>query len=192
MADDIGEIEAKFENCLAAEDGSLVLSLRVPKSESFDAKQIVQKLKAGLASGKERLKIKVKWWRNKRSLNANSYFWQLCGKIAEQLKASKEEIYQRFIREQPVFKVIEISEDAVETFITAWGMHGIGWIAEKVDYSRTKGFVVIHAYYGSSAYNIKQMSRLIDSIVDECKELGIETKTPDELASMIKEWECQR
>jgi hypothetical protein len=46
-------------------------------------------------------------------------------------------------------------------------------------------------YYGSSSYNTKQMSRLINNIVQECQILGIETKTPDEIANMLNLWESE-
>jgi hypothetical protein len=47
---------------------------------------------------------------------------------------------------------------------------------------------VIRAYYGSSTYNTKQMSRLIDAIVEDCKEMDIETLTPRELDAMKSRW----
>ena len=39
---------------------------------------------------------------------------------------------------------------------------------------------------GSSAYNTKEMSRLINGIVSECKEMGIETLPPNELKRMME------
>lgn len=48
--------------------------------------------------------------------------------------------------------------------------------------------LVIRAYYGSSQYSTKQMSRLLDSIVQDCKDLGIETLPPEKLAAMKEEW----
>ena len=46
----------------------------------------------------------------------------------------------------------------------------------------------IQAYFGSSQYDTKQMSRLIDGIVGECEDLGIETMTPGELAMLKEGW----
>ena len=43
-------------------------------------------------------------------------------------------------------------------------------------------------YYGSSTYDTKQMSRLIDNIVQDCQAVGIETLTPDKLALLLEEW----
>ena len=42
---------------------------------------------------------------------------------------------------------------------------------------------VITAYHGPSKYDSKQMARLIDYIVQNAKELGIQTETPDEIRS---------
>jgi hypothetical protein len=52
--------------------------------------------------------------------------------------------------------------------------------------------VVVRAYYGSSTYNTRQMSRLIDSVVEDCKAVGVETLSPDRLESMKEDWNAQR
>lgn len=132
--------------------------------------------------------ISIKTYREKRSLNANAYFWQLCGKLSEKTGIPKNEIYRNSIKEIGVYRSVEINEKAVDTLITSWGLHGTGWIAERVDYAEHEGFVKINLYYGSSKYNSKQMSRLIDNIVQDCKEQGIETMTPAELDALKKEW----
>ena len=41
MAKEIGKFNCTLENCLTDADGSLVLSLRVPKGETYTAKQTV-------------------------------------------------------------------------------------------------------------------------------------------------------
>lgn len=56
---------------------------------------------------------------------------------------------------------------------------------EQVDYTSDGEQVVIRAYYGSSQYNAKQMTRLIRSVVEECKAQNIETMTPGELAGLM-------
>jgi hypothetical protein len=43
-------------------------------------------------------------------------------------------------------------------------------------------------YYGSSEYDTAQMSRLIDRIVEDCKEQGIETMPQAELDSLLTQW----
>ena len=43
-------------------------------------------------------------------------------------------------------------------------------------------------YYGSSTYDTREMSVLIDGVVSECKELDIETISPTELREMKERW----
>lgn len=43
-------------------------------------------------------------------------------------------------------------------------------------------------YRGSSTFNQKEMSQLIDMVVQDCKEQGVETATPNELERMKQEW----
>lgn len=42
---------------------------------------------------------------------------------------------------------------------------------------------------GSHTYDTKEMSVLINGLVEECKEQGIETLTPDELRRMMEDAE---
>ena len=69
-----------------------------------------------------------------------------------------------------------------------WETHGIGWICEEMGHSKLDGYTNVISYYGSSEYDTRQMSRLIDLIVMECKEQGIETMTPRELALLKEGW----
>lgn len=46
----------------------------------------------------------------------------------------------------------------------------------------------MHCYYGSSTYDSKEMSLLIEWLVQEAKIHNIETKSKAELDSLIKSW----
>ena len=63
----------------------------------------------------------------------------------------------------------------------------MGWLADTTP-SKIKGCTNVILYYGSSTYDTAQMSRLINLIVDECKEAGIETVPPQRLQAMMDEW----
>ena len=145
-------------------------------------------LKAVEALGNGQYEIIIKEHRKKRSLNANAYAWELMGRLAESQGIEKEEVYRHHIRAVGVFRQVEINEAAEETLIHSWGLHGTGWIAERVDYTQREGFVLVNLYYGSSTYNTKQMSRLIDNIVQDCEAVGIPTKTPNEIARLKSLW----
>lgn len=131
--------------------------------------------------------------KKKRSLNANAYMWEICGKIAEEMSkespVSKDDVYRNAIRSVGIYKDFhnQLPGDA-KTLIAAWQKIGTGWLAEQLDFEQDGEHVVIRAYYGSSQYNSRQMSRLIDFIVQDAKALGIETMTPEQLALIKDEW----
>ena len=161
--------------------GKTLLTLEVNEKDTI--KNGYDKLKAT-----EKLSIKISKFREKRSLNANNYAWLLISELAENQGVTKEEIYRHYIKEVGIFRQVEIDEKAVDTLAHSWGLHGLGWFTEKVDYAQHDGFVLINLYYGSSTYNTNQMSRLIDAIVQDCQAVGIDTKTPDEIANLLSLW----
>lgn len=119
--------------------------------------------------------------------------WELCDKLAQKLSDehtsyTKEEIYRDAIREVGVWQDDEVEPAKVKWRSTAWSELGTGWISERVDFTADGKREVIRFYYGSSRYNQKQMSRLIDCIVEECKQQGIETMTPNELEELKQKW----
>ena len=136
------------------------------------------------------LDVTFKPWREKRSLDANAYCWVLLNRLADALNLPAESIYKHAIKQVGVWQDVELTEKAAKTMQHIWHEHGIGGITEKVD--EIDDGVLIRFYYGSSSYNTKQMSRLIDFIVADCKEMNIETKTPEELALMMDEWDGRR
>ena len=92
------------------------------------------------------------------------------------------------IAEVGSFEVIEIAEIALKKWIENWKSRGLGWMAEPIGKGSNEGFVSVMNYYGSSAYDTAEMSRLIDSLVSEAKSLGIETLTPNELERLKTAW----
>jgi hypothetical protein len=151
-----------------------------------------QEAMAMVAEGREilakgELEVELKKKTKRRSLDSNAYCWNLCQKIAEVIRSTKEEVYKKAIREVGQFETLAVKEEAAEQFIKVWNSRGLGWYAEEMD-SKLEGCKKIVAYYGSSCYDVRSMAILIDYIVQECKELGIETLTPQELARMNEEW----
>lgn len=129
----------------------------------------------------------VKQVKRKRSLDANAYCWVLMQKLAEKLNMTKEEVYREAIKTVGSYEILPIKEEAVVRFIEAWKHNGLGWVCETTK-SKLDGYVNVLAYYGSSTYDTKEMSRLIDLIVEECKLQEIETMTPEQLSVLKEEW----
>ncbi len=130
----------------------------------------------------------VKEVKRRRSLDSNAYAWVLIGKLQDKLHIPKEDIYKSLIKEIGSYEVIPVKNEAVERFRQAWSKNGLGWITETTK-SKLEGFTNIIAYYGSSSYNTAEMSRLINLIVQECKQQDIETMTPNELKSLLESWD---
>ena len=132
--------------------------------------------------------VDIKVHRNRRSRDANAYFHVLVDKLRQKLNISftacknmlitsygqidfiddipatvKTNIPPEYMREQetPHMKLIQIDEDCVFWY---------------------------RVYRGSHTYNTAEMAILIDGTVQECKEQGIETATPNEIAKMVQLW----
>lgn len=134
------------------------------------------------------LDIEAKKHRNKRSLDANAYCWVLLGKLAEKMNIKTVDVYKMAIKDIGVYEVVPIKNEAVEKFVQAWSKNGIGWVCEVIGESKINGYTNLKVYYGSSSYDAKEMSRLIDSIVEDCKMQGIPTDTPEQIARYKEAW----
>lgn len=135
----------------------------------------------------KRVAIKLDAIKQKRSLNANAYAWVLIDRIAAALGIDKVEVYRDAIRDiGGNSDVVMVANDAVDKLRAVWEARGLGWSVEVTDRADTASTVLLH--YGSSTYDTRQMTLLIDHLVQDAKELGIETLPPDRLAGMIERW----
>lgn len=146
------------------------------------------------------LRLKVVKWREKRSLDANAYYWTLLTKLADKLTISKPYAHNLMLRRygQPeiidgrmVYAVLPDSDggiriaDEAETYhIKPTSEVKIGTVG-----TRFRTYIMLR---GSSTYNTEEMSKLIDGLVSECKEQGIETLPPEELERMMQAYEQNR
>ena len=135
------------------------------------------------------ISIEIEEWSDKRSDRANRYFHELVGKIADKLSASKTEVKNILLAD---YGQIDLDYGQVS-------------LEERIDWRRLDsihlqptseyildGDMCFRKYWvvrGSHTYNTKEMSRLIDGTVQEAKNLGIETMTPDELERLKATWQ---
>ena len=128
----------------------------------------------------EEVEVKKK----KRSKNANSYLWKLLQELCEEMNIDVIGEYRRRVKELGIFKQWEIDTLNVPTFEKLWCDRGIAWFTEKVE--EIGGKTIINAYYGSSSYNSKQFSKLLDNLVQDCRSVGIKTLEDIELEELIR------
>lgn len=156
-------------------NGQYVISVQV----EGDPRELCDKLKDA------QIDIEIKKHRQRRSLDANSYAWVLIGKIAEEMHVDRAEVYREAIRAiGGTSTIVCVPDKAVETLLDGWKSKGMGWQTETMP-SKIKGCTNVVLYYGSSTYDTRQMSLLIDHLVQDAKALGIETMTPRELEAML-------
>lgn len=140
-----------------------------------------------------RVALKVTKHSEKRSLDANAYYWQLINKLAGVLKISNNYCHNVMLRRYgvleefdgtPMYCVIPDTEEAEKKADESETYHikPTSNVREGNDGVMYRTYMVLK---GSSQYDTAEMSRLISGLVDECKQCGIETMTPDELARMF-------
>lgn len=133
------------------------------------------------------LDILVEKHRNHRSHDANAYFWQLVDKIGKVLRSDKWDIYLLQLSRWGVFNDVIIQERAYPTLQTHFRYTEILREDEDEDPETEQliKWLTVRCYYGSSDYNTKEMSELIEGTVEDAKALGIETRPEAEIARMI-------
>lgn len=160
-------------------DGSYNLTVTVKD----DPRSLVDQLKDTAVD------VEIKKHRNHRSLDANAYAWVLIGKLAEALRIDRADVYKQAIRSiGGVSTIVCVPDKALEALQNGWKTKGMGWQTETMP-SKLEGCTNVVLYYGSSTYDTKQMSLLIDHLVQDAKEQGIETMPPAELERMMQHYQ---
>lgn len=134
--------------------------------------------------------VEIRKATKKRSKDANAMCWAMCADIGNALRPPlpKEEVYRKAIRDVGEYEPLPIKAEAVETFQRRWAAKGTGWFAEVIDDSKLPGYKLVFAYYGSSTYDTAEMSRLIDYLVDDAKQMGIPIPASKEQEEALNAW----
>ena len=124
-----------------------------------------------------------------RSKDANALAWKLIDQLASALHMSKIEVYKNAIRDIGGNSEIYCGkEKAIDALCKQWEKSGIGWQTETMP-SKLPGYVNAILYYGSSAYDSKQMSIFIDHLKQDCESLGIEVEPDERIKSLLEAWD---
>ena len=127
--------------------------------------------------------LKIDKHRNKRSLDANNYAWHLINEIANALRMSKEEVYLRMLKDygqrEYVSMLANVNPNRISKYYEEQGTF-------KHNNNTFKSYMF---YIGTSQYDSKEMSIFIDGLVQEARNLGIETLEDTEIENLIKEME---
>lgn len=135
-----------------------------------------------LATCDDEKTYEVKEHREKRSLDANAFYWKMITEIAGVLGESKEKLHLKMLKEYgEVYSVLLPKEHDITGLIKYYEI-------ESCIEKNGRKFISYKAYLPSSEMNTKQMAKLIDGVVLEAKELGIETLTPSQIEEIKLRW----
>lgn len=130
-----------------------------------------------------------------RSSSANALLWAALGDIVKVLRKNDPKItadllYKRYIHESGNYKTADVWASEFQALERIWSSHGIGWfvdIADVIDDVEIDRKLTVRLYYGSSQYDKEEFSRLVDSVLMDARELGIEY-TSDAMRSLMKQY----
>lgn len=129
--------------------------------------------------------------KEKRSLNQNSYYWVLLGKLADKLRQSKTVIHNQMLRDygqkaivndKPVWVILPDTEEAETNALNAETYHLKP--TSQVKFGKGGMYRTYILLRGSHEYNSGEMSILLDGLIQEAQQQGIETLTPLEVEQM--------
>jgi len=127
--------------------------------------------------------FELKEYKEKRSLNANNYYWQLVTELGNALKMDKEDLHFLLLQKYGQSEMISVVADVdMKNYLKYYAEAGESNLNGKT-------FKHYKVYKGSSEMDSKEMSILINGLVEECHIQGIETKTPAEISSLLERWD---
>lgn len=133
----------------------------------------------------EKLSVEIKKWRKKRSLDANALLWHCLGEIASTLRTDKWEVYLEMLKRYGKYTYICVKPNMVEAMKLQWRECEV---VGEIDINGTKAIQML-CYFGSSTLDTKEFSVLLDGVISEMKEMGLETPTSQDMKRALEEME---
>lgn len=137
----------------------------------------------------DKLSIIAKPWKKKRSLDANALLWLCLGRIAESMKppADKWDVYLLMLKRYGKYTYICVKENVVEAVKAQWReCEVIG----DIEINGQKAVQML-CYFGSSTLDSKEFSVLLDGVISEMEQMGLQTPTSEDMRRALESWEKQ-
>lgn len=135
----------------------------------------------------EKLAIDIKKYRQKRSLNANALLWNCLGEIATAMNppADKWDVYLLMLKRYGKYTYICVKPAVVDAVKAQWRE------CQEIGTVNINGQEAVQmlCYFGSSTYNTKEFSVLLDGVVSEMKEMGLQPPLSQDMKRALEEWE---
>ena len=163
-------MKARIKDLTISLKGEQILTFALSKGE--DARALFDDL------NQFEVDLSIKKYFEKRSLRANNYCWHLINEIAKKMHKSSYDIYLDMLKDYGVSELFEINANVD---VSRHFKHFR-------ELERYEDKIIYIVMVGSSEYNSAEMHRLIEGIVEEAKNLGIQTETPEEIERMVSLW----
>lgn len=154
--------------------GNITISFNVVGINKYRFEETSAEIQKLNDEAKNGLKLSIDKFRVKRTLTQNDSLWYLCEELAKVMKSTKEDIYRKYILDLGKFETIPVKNEAVEFWIKSWENKGIGWQCVNIRESKLDGYMNIDCYFGTSVYDTKEMSRILEEVIEDCKEYNID------------------
>lgn len=143
-----------------------------------DCAELIEKLKD------EKISIEIKKFRKKRSLDANGLLWACIGDIAKAINADKWDVYLMMLKRYGVYTYGVFRESKIEHIKKMWRETEV---VGEVDVNGEKGVQML-LYFGSSTYDTAEFSKLLDGVISEMEEMGLQIPANEETQALLEAW----
>lgn len=174
------KVTGKFKEAELTLDGRL--SMKFDINEKTEAISQLDSIKDC-----DKLTIEIKKYRAHRSKDANALLWACLGEMAEVLRTDKWQVYLLMLKRYGQFTYTLVKPVALDMFKASWRE------CEEVGRIEVNGeeAVQVLCYFGSSTYDSREFSILLDGVVSEMKELGLQPPPSEEMRRCLEKWEEQ-
>lgn len=116
----------------------------------------------------------LKEYKKQRNKDQNSKYWKLLYELSLTLKIGIEELH---------FNMLKNYSQRYEILVPSnYQVRGIEYYEKKSTMSKNgKEFIVYQVYTPSHELNTEEFALLMSGIIEECKQVGIETRSPEEI-----------
>ena len=133
----------------------------------------------------DKLRIEAKKYSKKRSLDANGMLWSCLGSIASAIGTDKWDVYLKMLKRYGKYTHICVKPSVVEAMKLQWRECEV---VGEIDINGQKAVQML-CYFGSSTYNTKEFSVLLDGVISEMKEMKLTVPPTRDMQRALEEWE---
>ena len=133
----------------------------------------------------EKLSIEIKKYSKKRSLNANNLLWACIGEIASVLRADKWDIYLQMLKRYGKYTYICVKPSVVDAVKAQWRECEV---LGEMEVNGQKAVQML-CYFGSSTYTTQEFSVLLDGVISEMREMGLQPPPTEDMKRALETWQ---